>query len=282
MFGTNEIVGKKFFKEQPAERQDKVCVTSVFATLQGEGPFSGRPAIFIRMAKCNLACSFCDTYFDKGDWLFPDEVAAMVRKEYGKLYDDEPRKAGIVITGGEPTLQPKLANLVGLLASEMHYSFIQMETNGILASSWMHPSLTIVCSPKCAEKEGKPTVYLEPHSDVMQNAHAFKFVIKADPSSPYYYVPRWALEWRKRTGRAVYVSPMNEYNRLPAMVSAMQEPSMFAPSMEERNRSEIVSFWDPGLLDMRKNQENHEYAARYALHNGLFLSLQMHLYASIA
>ena len=60
MFGTNEIIGKKYFKDAPAE---SLFVTSMFFTLQGEGPYAGMPALFIRLAKCNLVCSFCDTFF---------------------------------------------------------------------------------------------------------------------------------------------------------------------------------------------------------------------------
>lgn len=57
MFGTNTITGKKFFDNAP---KDSLHVTSLFGvTIQGEGPFSGHPAIFIRLAKCNLNCTFC-------------------------------------------------------------------------------------------------------------------------------------------------------------------------------------------------------------------------------
>lgn len=65
MFGMNDSVGKAFFKEA---KPDELFITSRFFTLQGEGPFRGHPAYFIRLAKCNLACSFCDTYFDAGEW----------------------------------------------------------------------------------------------------------------------------------------------------------------------------------------------------------------------
>jgi hypothetical protein len=43
-----------------------------------------------------------------------------------------------------------------------------------------------------------------------------------------------------------------------------------------------ISFWEPGLLDLEKNQANHEYTARYCMDHGLTLNLQMHLYASLA
>lgn len=57
MFGRNEIVGQKHFTDLTAE--DRVSITSIFGTLQGEGPYSGRRAVFVRLAKCQLACSFC-------------------------------------------------------------------------------------------------------------------------------------------------------------------------------------------------------------------------------
>ena len=71
MFGTNTIIGKKFFDKAPKE---SLYVTSMFFTLQGEGPYAGLPALFIRLAKCNLACSFCDTFFDDGTWMTYDEI----------------------------------------------------------------------------------------------------------------------------------------------------------------------------------------------------------------
>ena len=47
VFGRNEIVGQKYF-DQAGE---KLFVTSIFATLQGEGPYRGEPAVFVRLAK---------------------------------------------------------------------------------------------------------------------------------------------------------------------------------------------------------------------------------------
>ena len=75
MFGKNEIVGQKYFKDVA---EDQLFVTSRFFTIQGEGPFRGKPAFFIRLAKCNLNCSFCDSFFDDGDWMTFDQIEAAI------------------------------------------------------------------------------------------------------------------------------------------------------------------------------------------------------------
>lgn len=66
MFGKNEIVGQRYFKDAA----DKLLVTSLFVTLQGEGPYRGLPSVFVRFAKCNLNCAFCfagSTYITMSD-----------------------------------------------------------------------------------------------------------------------------------------------------------------------------------------------------------------------
>ena len=49
-------------------------VNSIFYTIQGEGPFAGRPAIFIRLAGCNLQCPGCDTEYTKRQTMTVDEI----------------------------------------------------------------------------------------------------------------------------------------------------------------------------------------------------------------
>jgi hypothetical protein len=53
--------------------------------------------------------------------------------------------------------------------------------------------------------------------------------------------------------------------------------------MAERSTvDEVISFWEPGLLNLEANQRNHEYTGQYCVENGLRLNLQQHLYASLA
>ncbi len=95
----------------------------IFYSLQGEGNRAGTPAVFIRLAGCNLHCSWCDTKYSWGNGLSlpPSELARRVR-EYAC--------PGLVVTGGEPLLQQEeLAELLSLLPPSM---FVEVETNGTI------------------------------------------------------------------------------------------------------------------------------------------------------
>ena len=110
----------------------------IFASLQGEGPSAGMPVAFIRLSRCNLACTWCDTPYT---WHFDGDER--VHRD-GKTYD---RKANqvtlsaqeaaaqiaalgqnrLVITGGEPLLQG------GALAEMLEHLpdiSVEIETNG--------------------------------------------------------------------------------------------------------------------------------------------------------
>lgn len=293
MFGMNEIVGQKFFKDAPV---DQLLVTSRFYTLQGEGPFRGEPAFFLRLAKCNLACSFCDTYFDSGTWKSFDEILEesghVITEFYTKRNMDVPawaiahpdRKIRLVITGGEPSLQSNL--LPFMEKAKDIFEKIQIESNGIKVLENLPSYVTLVVSPKCLEKDGKAVKYLEPSRDMLERADCLKFVMCAPELgqfTPYAEVPHWAHRWSAKTGKPVFVSPMNIYLQEPKKAkelrAAKQESEI---TIEERSLvDETISFWEPGLLDMAKNQRNHEYAADYAMRHGFILNLQLHLFASL-
>ena len=93
-------------------------VNEIFYSLQGEGFFTGTPAVFLRFCLCNRHCQFCDTDFARGSDMTADEIIARVSCFPSRH---------IVITGGEPTLQLD-CELIRLLKAERF--FIQIETNG--------------------------------------------------------------------------------------------------------------------------------------------------------
>jgi len=99
----------------------KYPINEIFYSIQGEGYHVGKPAVFIRLAGCNLNCSFCDTDYSKKTEMTVEEIFEEV-EHLASLVDF------VVITGGEPTihnLQPLFEKL------EEEGIIIHMETNGV-------------------------------------------------------------------------------------------------------------------------------------------------------
>jgi 7-carboxy-7-deazaguanine synthase len=147
-------------------------VHSIFMTIQGEGPFSGMPAVFIRLAGCNLQCPKCDTdYTSQRTTMTVLEIQERVR---------ELASAGcdlVVVTGGEPFRQ-ELTSLFNSLTGMYN---VQVETNGTLqppeeefftyrreaSPNVLGRHVYIVCSPKTGKV----------HPRIQELACAFKYVI---------------------------------------------------------------------------------------------------------
>ena len=113
----------------------------IFASLQGEGRSAGLPCTFVRLSRCNLACSWCDTAYTwrfEGDNRPHRDGVTFDRKANQVVLSEEDVAARImalggnrlVITGGEPLLQgAALARMVALLEGHA----IEIETNGTVA-----------------------------------------------------------------------------------------------------------------------------------------------------
>ncbi len=95
----------------------KYKINEIFYSLQGEGYFTGVPAIFIRFSGCNLKCPFCDT----NHLTYKEMTAEDVAKEISKY-----PAYNIVLTGGEPTLFAD-KDFIDTIKGN-HY--ITIETNG--------------------------------------------------------------------------------------------------------------------------------------------------------
>ena len=93
-------------------------VNNIFYSLQGEGRNTGRAAVFIRFAGCNLRCSFCDTEFNTYREMSGEDILAAI-SGYPSHF--------VVLTGGEPTLQVDEA-FVDLLHQRGYE--VAMESNG--------------------------------------------------------------------------------------------------------------------------------------------------------
>ena len=157
------------------------CFGVEVPTFQGEGPSCGHPALFIRLSRCNLTCTKCDTKYT-WDWTQFDPRKESTKRTVPDLVAwaaSSPVEL-IVITGGEPLLQQeRLVPLVRrLLATGKRVEF---ETNGTLAPL---PELVVDgvhfnVSPKLASfgmDEARSVVPAALEAFVASGRVAFKFV----------------------------------------------------------------------------------------------------------
>ena len=171
-------------------------VVDIWKSIQGEGPYVGRPAVFIRLSDCNLRCEFCDTDFlSTREKMFPEQVLAKVKDIAGKA-------SLVVITGGEPFLQDGVCDLAKLLVS--HF-LVQFETNGTIYPSALLPvACKVVCSPKPRVSVHEKWRFA---CTCLHKVDAWKYVVKAGKLSkddiPEETDPPPA-------GAVVYLQPMDE------------------------------------------------------------------------
>lgn len=165
MFGTNPV--RKF----EAHLNGALQVHEIFYTLQGEGPHSGLPAVFVRLSGCNLRCWWCDTKWDDvRDPLWQvEEIFLRVQQEAAG------RTRLMVLTGGEPCRQDLRAFIkriegYNFTHGPKHEWKIQIETAGSLwQECLLSPWVEIICSPK--------TGNIDPR--IKEHAIGFKYVINA-------------------------------------------------------------------------------------------------------
>jgi len=169
-------------------------VHSVFHTIQGEGPFTGHSAVFVRLAGCNLQCPACDTDYTSSRWTSsPAGVLEYVQ--------EQKRAPGlVVITGGEPFRQ----NIHPLVTALLDAGYtVQIETNGTLAPPTGFSELCslntnernkcfIVCSPKTglANRELIPLIAAYKYVMAHDSIHADGLPLRALDHSASPYVAR--------------------------------------------------------------------------------------------
>lgn len=106
-------------------------VSEIFESLQGEGVSSGAPCIFVRLAQCNLHCTWCDTKYtwDFERYRYEDEVREHSVAEVAQIVNAAVSRR-LVLTGGEPLLQQRaLREFFARLSPEIT---VEVETNGTI------------------------------------------------------------------------------------------------------------------------------------------------------
>ena len=125
--------------EEPGLDSGSLRLTEIFYSIQGESSHAGMPCVFIRLSRCNLRCTWCDTTysFKGGDIRSFDDVLDEVKGYQCPLVE---------ITGGEPLLQPSILPFMKRLCDEGHTVLI--ETSGSLDISGIDDRVHIIMDLK--------------------------------------------------------------------------------------------------------------------------------------
>jgi 7-carboxy-7-deazaguanine synthase len=106
-----------------AASADRLKITEIFLSLQGEARQAGWPTVFVRLTGCPLRCQYCDTAyaFHGGDWWSIDDILAEVRRQ-GVRH--------VCVTGGEPLAQKRCLVLLERLCDAGFE--VSLETSGAI------------------------------------------------------------------------------------------------------------------------------------------------------
>lgn len=237
MFGKNAIM-------KPLPADSDFFVHSIFYTIQGEGPWAGMPTIFVRFAGCNLRCFWCDTDFEKGEWMsaltLRDRLSALAMRQNCTHF---------VLTGGEPLLQP----LQKLFDATPHGWRFQAETAGTVWPPDMSSFLdferfVLVCSPKTGMV----------HEQIRQHCEHWKYIVGEDELTSPDGLPMLSTQvpdQKLRIFRPVFGA------------NVTKRPIIYVQPRDDQ--------------DAAKNEANLSAASCIALNYGYRLSLQMHKIANL-
>lgn len=195
--------------QQPPEKIDNssgsiLDVVTIWSTIQGEGPYTGTPATFVRLAGCNLVCPLCDTDYTFGRRT--EEVAKIVAQVVSL------KNQLVVITGGEPFRQD-ITELCQVLCKAG--LLVQVETNGVIEPPVTFVSLKklvntiscrlcVVCSPKTSKVSDQMRYVVD----------AWKYVVRegevAPDGLPTSVLGMSGSPARPTNSNQVYVQPADE------------------------------------------------------------------------
>lgn len=122
--------------------EDRVRITEIFHSIQGESTWAGLPCTFVRLTGCPLRCVWCDTAyaFTGGDRWTVEDVIAEVDRIGCSLVE---------ITGGEPLIQPGAFTLAAELVDRGYT--VLVETSGSADVSALHPRVHKIMDLKCPD-----------------------------------------------------------------------------------------------------------------------------------
>ena len=148
--------------------EQRLKISEIFHSLQGETTFVGLPTIFIRLTGCPLRCTWCDTEyaFSGGQWMEIDEIIKKA-KSLGTPY--------VTVTGGEPLSQKRCHVLLDKLIE--HGFNVSLETSGALCIANVNNKVCTVMDLK-APGSGEESKNRYQNINYLDSKDQIKFVIK--------------------------------------------------------------------------------------------------------
>jgi len=177
--------------------RDRLRLTEIFFSIQGEAQFSGWPTVFVRLTGCPLRCTYCDTAyaFSGGEWRSIDGIVSEV-ESYSTPY--------VCVTGGEPLAQRGCLSLLTRLCDSGYQ--VALETSGAMDISPVDPRVHRVVDVKTP---GSGEVQRNRWEDLalLEGKDSVKLVIcdRAD-----YDWARDALQERIKVDCQVFFSPSHD------------------------------------------------------------------------
>ena len=215
----------------PDLRSGRLLVTEVYASLQGETSFSGLPFVLIRLARCNLRCTWCDSAFTfRGGT--PRAVDDVLAEALATGLDH------VLVTGGEPLLQPGAFQLMSALCDAGRT--VLVETGGSLDVSAVDPRVHRIVDVKCPGS-GESGANRWENLDVLTPRDEVKFVLadRADYDFAKDVLTRFPLAAR---GVGLLLSPVWGDPTLPRRIAEW----MIADRLPARLQLQLHKvLWDP-------------------------------------
>ena len=145
-----------------------LTVFEIYLSIQGESTHTGRPCVFVRLAACNLRCTWCDTpyAFTGGTKQSVDQVLDEIRALDCRLVE---------LTGGEPLLQPDAILLMQRLVSDGFE--VLLETGGHMPLDRVPDPVVAIVDVKCPGS-GEADAMHWPNLDQLSPHDEVKFVIR--------------------------------------------------------------------------------------------------------
>jgi 7-carboxy-7-deazaguanine synthase len=204
---------------------ETLAINEIFFSIQGESSYAGIPMVFVRLAGCDLRCSYCDTQYAYSE-SEQMSIEAIIHKveSYNCAY--------VEITGGEPLLQKNVYLLIDELV-EKHYRLL-METGGHLDVSRVNKKVKKIVDIKCPASGEADKVRWE-NLPLLTPNDELKFVI-ADRDD---YL--WAKD---------VIRQNKKY---------MQRTILFSPVFAKQNSEELVNWILEDRLPVRFQLQLHKY-----------------------